>query len=256
MLKVILWDVDGTLAETERDGHLLAFNRAFEMLGVPWRWSEARYGELLAVAGGRERLLHDMHSQPLAPDGAAQRAALIERIHRLKNEFYAAIVDSGALPLRAGVAELFEDCAAAQVRMGIVTTTSTANVAALLGARLGAGWRSHFAAVVCAEQAPLKKPDPQVYLRALQSLGLAADDVLAIEDSPAGIAAARAAGISVVLVRSFYFADADIDLSAVLSAGPSLGSARGWNPLPGAASEDRIALSDLVRWHRARPARR
>jgi beta-phosphoglucomutase-like phosphatase (HAD superfamily) len=137
--------------------------------------------------------------------------------------------------------------------MGIATTTSAANVVALLGAHLGAGWRSHFAAVACAEQAPLKKPDPQVYLRALQTLGLAAGDAVAIEDSPAGIAAARAAGIAVVVARSFYFAD--IDLSAALSAGSSLGDARDWRPLPGAASDDRITLSDLMRWHQVRPAR-
>src|SRR5579863_6399633 len=167
MLKAILWDVDGTLAETERDGHLVAFNRAFEALALPWRWSESRYGELLAVAGGRERLLHDLESQPQAPPHAEQRAALVERVHRLKNQNYAAIVASGALQLRAGVGQLFADCAAAGVSMGIATTTSAVNVAALLAAHLGEGWRSHFAAVVCAEQAPLKKPDPQVYQRAL-----------------------------------------------------------------------------------------
>ena len=252
MLRAILWDVDGTLAETERDGHLPAFNRAFEALGLPWRWSEARYGELLAVAGGRERLLHDLQSQPQAPPAGPQRLALLDRIHRLKNQYYAAIVSAGALPLRAGVAELFADCAAAGVPMAITTTTSAANVAALLGAHLGAGWRTQFAAVVCAEQAPLKKPNPQVYLRALQILDVAAVDALAIEDSPAGIAAARAAGIDVVVVRSFYFAD--IDASAALSAGPSLGSSRGWRPLAGAAGDDRITLRDLVRWHQARPA--
>jgi HAD superfamily hydrolase (TIGR01509 family) len=254
MLRAILWDVDGTLAETERDGHLLAFNHAFETLGLPWRWSDARYGELLAVAGGRERLLYDMQSQPQAPPAGPQRLALIERIHHLKNQYYAAIVSAGALPLRAGVAELIADCAAAGVPMAIATTSSAANVAALLGAHLGAGWRTQFGAVVCAEQAPLKKPNPQVYLRALQTLDVVADDALAIEDSPAGIAAARAAGIAVVAVRSFYFAG--IDVSAALSAGPSLGSARGWKPPAGAAGDDRIALSDLVRWHRSRPAAR
>jgi HAD superfamily hydrolase (TIGR01509 family) len=254
MLRAILWDVDGTLAETERDGHLLAFNRAFEALELPWRWSDARYGELLAVAGGREQLLHDLQGQPQAPPAGPQRTALVERIHRLKNQYYVATVTAGALPLRAGVAELFADCAAAGVAMGIATTTSAANVAALLGAHLGAGWRAQFAAVVCAEQAPLKKPDPQVYLRALQILGLNGNDVLAIEDSPAGIAAARAAGIAVVVVRGFYFAD--IDAGAALSAGPSLGTGHGWKPLPGAALEQRIALGDLVRWHRSRPAMR
>jgi len=252
MLRAILWDVDGTLAETERDGHLPAFNRAFETLGLPWRWSESRYGELLAVAGGRERLSHDLQGQPQAPPAGPQRAALVERIHRLKNQYYAAIVAAGALPLRAGVAALFADCAAAGVPMAIATTTSAANVAALLGVHLGSGWRAQFAAVVCAEQAPLKKPDPQVYLRALQQLGVPAAEALAIEDSPAGIAAACAAGIAVAAVRSFYFAA--IDVSAALSAGPSLGSARGWLPLPGAASEDRISLQDLMRWHRASAA--
>jgi HAD superfamily hydrolase (TIGR01509 family) len=253
MLRAILWDVDGTLAETERDGHLVAFNCAFEALGLTWRWSEARYGELLVVAGGRERLLYDMRSQPLAPPDGPERAALVERIHRLKNDYYAAIVAAGALPLRAGVAQLFADCATAGLSMGIATTTSAANVAALLSAHLGSDWRSHFAAVICAEQAPLKKPDPQVYLRALQTLDLTPEEVLAIEDSPAGVAAARTAGIAVVVARSFYFAD--IDLSATLSAGPSLASARGWKPLPGAAGDHRIALSDLVAWHRARPPR-
>src|ERR1700687_4212016 len=97
MLKAILWDVDGTLAETERDGHLVAFNRAFEPLEVPWRWSETRYGELLAVAGGRERLLHDMERQVRAPPDPERRAALAEQLHRLKNELYAAIVSGGAL---------------------------------------------------------------------------------------------------------------------------------------------------------------
>lgn len=250
MLEAILWDVDGTLAETERDGHLVAFNRAFEALELPWRWSEARYGELLAVAGGRERLLHDMHTQVLAPPDAGQRAGLVERIHLLKNQIYAQIVAAGALPLRAGVAELIEDCARTRMRMAIVTTTSAANVAALLGARLGSDWQSRFAAVLCAEQAPIKKPDPQVYLRALQALRLPAMQALAIEDSPAGVAAALAAGVAVVAVRSFYFAGGET--AGALAAGPSLGSARGWRPPTGGAPDDRIRLSDLVRWHRER----
>jgi phosphoglycolate phosphatase-like HAD superfamily hydrolase len=106
MIKSILWDVDGTLAETERDGHLLAFNQAFEALGIPWRWSEQRYGELLAVAGGRERLMHDMHSQPLDPADPDESAALAGQAHRFKNEFYASIVAGGACHRAKG----FENC--------------------------------------------------------------------------------------------------------------------------------------------------
>jgi HAD superfamily hydrolase (TIGR01509 family) len=249
MLRAILWDVDGTLAETERDGHLVAFNQAFEALGVPWRWSELRYGELLAVAGGRERLVHDLRSQPLAPTDDAQRAALVDRIHRLKNEFYARIVATGALPLRAGVAQLLEECATAGVRLGIVTTTSTANVAALLAARLGGDWHARFAAVMCAEQAPRKKPDPQVYLLALQSLHLRPEETLAIEDSPAGVAAARAAQVGVVVARSFYFAQAEV--AGALAVGASLGSSAGWQPEPVTAPDQRIGLSQLIAWHQS-----
>ena len=106
MLKAILWDVDGTLAETERDGHLVAMNAAFDELDIPWRWDERRYGELLRVAGGYERLLFDMESQPLAPDSLEERSALARRIHALKNRRYAELVASGALPLRAGSARV------------------------------------------------------------------------------------------------------------------------------------------------------
>src|ERR1700722_19555251 len=126
MIKSILWDVDGTLAETERDGHLEAFNQAFESLGLPWRWSERRYGELLLVAGGRERLLHDMQSGGNAPAHPRARQALADQVHRLKNELYARIVADAHLPLRAGVRELLDDCERARVTMGIVTTTSRA----------------------------------------------------------------------------------------------------------------------------------
>lgn len=249
MLKAILWDVDGTLAETERDGHLVAFNQAFEVLGVPWRWSEQRYGELLAVTGGRERLLHDMREQSLAPAESQQRLVLAERVHRLKNEFYARIVTDAGMPLRAGVLELFDDCARADLRMGIVTTTSRSNVQALLGSHLGRDWRSKFAVVVCAEDAPVKKPDPQAYLLALQAMQLRPHEALAIEDAPAGVAAARAAGILVVVTRSHYFAESAID--GALAVGPSLGSVAGWQPDPLCGT--RVGLAQLADWQRKAP---
>ena len=173
-LKAILWDVDGTLAETERDGHLVAMNAAFSELDIPWRWDERRYGELLRVAGGFERLLFDMESQPSAPASMDERRALAQRIHVLKNQRYKELVESGALPLRPGVRELFDECGASGIRMAVVTTTSRGNVAALLGAHLGPQWRDRFAAVVCAEDAPVKKPDPQAYRLVLERLQLQA----------------------------------------------------------------------------------
>lgn len=246
MIRAVLWDVDGTLAETERDGHLVAFNQAFEALKVPWRWSETRYGELLAVAGGRERLLHDMQSQERAPADPRERRSLAERVHRLKNEYYARIVAGGGLPLRDGVRELMLDCERAGCRMGIVTTTSRSNVEALLETHLGQGWESAFAAVVCAEGAPIKKPDPQAYRVALDTLRLASQEAVAMEDAPAGVAAAQAAGVPVIITRSYYFPATES--ADALAAGPSLGRTDGWRPTADAGS-GRIDLKQINRWH-------
>ena len=252
MLRAILWDVDGTLAETERDGHLLAFNQAFEALQVPWRWSESRYGELLAVAGGRERLMHDMQSQEHAPADPQERRSLAEKVHRLKNEYYARIIAGGDLPLREGVRDLMLDCERAGLRMGIVTTTSRSNAEALLETHLGKGWESLFAVVVCAEEAPTKKPDPQAYIRALDALQILPPQAVAMEDAPAGVAAAQAAGVRVIITRSYYFPSTES--ADALATGPSLGRADGWRPAAAAGCE-RIDLKQINRWYaqRAQP---
>ncbi len=247
MFKALLWDVDGTLAETERDGHLVAFNRAFDALGIPWRWSEQEYGALLHVSGGRERLLHDLRFRNFAP--AEDVESLIGRLHRLKNAFYARIVAGGEVRLREGVRELLADCESAGIRMGIATTTSRSNLEALLDAQLGAHWESKFAAVVCAREAPKKKPDPQVYQLALRMLELPAHEVVAIEDAPAGIAAARAAGVPVLVARSHYFAA--VDTRGALAAGPSLGRSDGWQPRAD-SRVPRIGLGQIARWYELR----
>jgi len=256
LLSAILWDVDGTLAETERDGHRVAFNQAFEALGVPWRWDEEHYGALLQVTGGRERLLYDMQHQPLAPQNAAEREALAGRLHSLKNDCYARIVAGGALPLRPGVRELMNDCARDGVRLGIVTTTSRVNVGALLAPHLGDDWESAFAVVVTAQESPRKKPDPQAYQLALERLRLPPTSVLGIEDSPAGVAAASAAGVPVLVTRSYYFARQPVP--GALAAGPSLGSCAGWQPAiaGGNAAADRVTLGQIREWHAQAMARR
>jgi HAD superfamily hydrolase (TIGR01509 family) len=219
-------------------------NAAFDELGIPWRWSEQRYGELLRVAGGFERLLFYMESQPLAPASMDERRALAQRVHVLKNKRYGEIVASGALPLRAGVRELFGDCAASGVRMAIVTTTSHGNVDALLAAHFGPQWRERFAAIVCAEDAPVKKPDPQAYRLVLQRLQLPAAATVAIEDSPAGLQAASVLQIPVVIARSRYFGDDPVP--GALAVGPELGCGEGWVPQPAAAG--RVGLSQLNLW--------
>ncbi|MBN8507891.1 MAG: HAD-IA family hydrolase [Burkholderiales bacterium] len=247
MLQVLLWDVDGTLAETERDGHRVAFNRAFEAFGLPWRWDEVRYGELLRVTGGRERLLADMAARADAPVLADEREALARELHRLKNGFYAELVYGGGIPLRDGVRELIEAAAARGLRQGIVTTTSRVNVDALLARHLGAGWGDRFAVVVCGEDVAAKKPAPECYRRALAALRLEPLAALAIEDSCSGTTAARGADVPVIVTRSAYFAEDIVDQAVAI--GPGLHTRRGWQPAPAPRADAAVTVDDLVDWH-------
>lgn len=249
MLRALIWDVDGTLAETERDGHRIAFNQAFAACGLPWRWGIARYGRLLRVSGGRERLLRDMAARADAPARAAARERLARRLHGLKNELYAARVAAGGVRLRRGVRALMGDCRRAGLPMAIVTTTSRSNVEALLGRHLGHDWTGWFGAIVCGEDVRRKKPDPEAHLRALRVLGLPAPQAIAIEDAPAGVAAARAAGCPVIVTRSRYFARTG--RRGALAAGPGLGAIDGWLPAPARkrpARPRRVTLGDLAGW--------
>lgn len=247
-LKAVLWDVDGTLAETEKDGHRVAFNMAFEACSLPWRWDEARYGELLRITGGKERLLHDMERRPDGPPLAVERASLAKELHAKKNAFYAEIVSHGQIPLREGAGELLYECLDRGVLLGIATTTSRLNVEALLRIHLGDQWARFFAVVLCGEDVQRKKPDPEVYLQALRALHLGPLDVVAIEDSPGGASAARAADVPVVITRSAYFLNATIE--GAIAIGPGLGTRTGWTPAlrPTMAQGDRVGLDDLIDW--------
>ena len=243
-LKALLWDVDGTLAETERDGHRVAFNRAFEAIGVAWRWDESHYGELLRISGGRERLMFDMNLRDDAPP-MAERDAVARAIHAKKNAIYAELVGSVGTPLREGVLNLMQQCLARGVHMGITTTTSRANLDALMRSHLGQRWATGFAVTVCGEDVLQKKPDPEVYLQALRVLAISPLQAVAIEDAPGGVAAARAASIPVVVTRSAYFSH--VPIQGAVAVGPGLHDRRGWRPaLHAPAGEARcVDLDDI-----------
>lgn len=246
MIEALLWDVDGTLAETERDGHRLAFNDAFAAMGLAWAWDVERYGALLRVTGGRERILADMATQADAPATLPEREALARELHRRKTLAYERRLAEGAITLRPGVHELLDEAATRGLRLAIVTTTSRANVTALLRHTLGASTRLRFETAVCGEDVATKKPDPEAYTLALQRLGLPPLATLAIEDSPAGVAAARAAEVPVIVTRSAYFLDDTVE--GVVAVGPGLHTRQGWRP----ALEDgagRVTLDDLLVWH-------
>jgi HAD superfamily hydrolase (TIGR01509 family) len=196
-LEALLWDVDGTLAETEFDGHRHGFNLAFQEAGLPWHWDPETYRGLLAVSGGRERLAAYRHQQGEAPWPRER----LETLMAAKQRHYVSLVAAGGLALRPGVAPLIAEAQAAGIPQAIVTTSSRSAVAALLGA-LAPSLSGAFAFWVCGEDVARKKPDPQGYQRALDQLELSPGAVVVLEDSVAGLTAATAADLPCLVTLS------------------------------------------------------
>ena len=207
MLQALIFDVDGTLADTERV-HLEAFNHAFAEEGLDWHWDEALYVQLLEVSGGKERMRKYWDAQH--PDmteldaGAVQKT--IAHLHEVKTAYYENAVNEGRVVLRPGVLALIEDALREGLQLAIATTTSPVNIAALLRAAMGPDWRGRFAAVGDASSSPVKKPDPQVYLQVLRDMGLPAAACVAFEDSRNGLLAAQAARLKTVITPNRFTA--------------------------------------------------
>lgn len=201
MIAALIFDVDGTLAETE-DLHLEAFNAAFAEEGLPWHWDVALYGELLAVTGGKER----MHAYG-ERIGDKIDSTVIARLHARKTEIYTARLAEGALPLRPGIARLVREAHGCGLRLAIATTTSLENVEALIAPAFGADWRDIFPVIAAGDMVPAKKPAPDVYHLALERLDLVPSAAIAIEDSENGIRAAKAAGLRVIATPGRWLGD-------------------------------------------------
>jgi len=207
-LSALLFDVDGTLADTE-ETHRQAFNAAFMEFRLPYEWSPEQYEVLLRISGGKERLAHFFERLPVSREEKDRLLANVSGLHRVKTERYAELVASGGSPLRPGIARLLNEATAAGLRVGIASTTTSANVAALLDAELGSNAHKRFAVIACGDVVPAKKPAPDIYRLALSALGLGAAEAVAFEDSANGLAAAKAAGLFTVVTPTRWTASQD-----------------------------------------------
>ncbi|NMO88969.1 HAD-IA family hydrolase [Actinomycetospora sp. TBRC 11914] len=200
----VVFDVDGTLADTERDGHRVAFNRAFAAHGVDVFWDIEHYGHLLAVTGGRRRIVADLAAREECGGEAADETVLEElavRVHRTKTRLFADEVRRGAIGPRPGVRALVADLRAHGTRIAVATTGTRAWAEPLVEHLLGVGTAE---VAVYGDDVTRLKPDPQAYELALARLGVDPADAVAVEDSAPGLAAARAAGLATVVVTNRY----------------------------------------------------
>ncbi len=201
-VEALIFDVDGTLAITERDGHRPAYNAAFAAARLGWHWDVETYGALLAVAGGKERIRHFAAQQDPEflerPDAEERIAAL----YADKTDRYLETVRAGVVPLRPGVERVIGEARAAGVRLAIATTTNPQNVTALLEATLGPGAASWFEVIGAGDVVAHKKPAPDIYHWVLERLDLSADQCLAVEDSEVGLRSALGARIPTVVTPS------------------------------------------------------
>jgi HAD superfamily hydrolase (TIGR01509 family) len=251
-VSVIIFDCDGVLADTERWGHLPAFNQTFREFGIPVQWSPEEYGVKLRIAGGKERMASLLTPEfvarnglPTDPDG---QAALIATWHRRKTEIYTEMVAAGRLPPRPGITRIVAEALDAGWTLGVASTSAERSVRAILVRTVGEEAAARFALVLAGDVVPNKKPAPDIYLLALERLGASATDVLVIEDSNHGIVAAARAGLRSVMTVNGYTEQEDN--SAAILVVSSLGDPGGETTRvianrSAATPGDHVALADL-----------
>ena len=226
-LQCLIFDVDGTLANTERDGHRVAFNRAFREAELDWHWSVEFYGELLTVSGGKERIKYflqqylpdfeqrsnsaRMDSGNLEP--GKEQTDLVAYLHKLKTKHYLELLRSGTIQLRPGAKRLIDEAREAGITLAIATTTSFPNVIALLEKYLDLDW---FEVIAAGDIVPAKKPAPDIYHYVVNRLGFAPENFLVIEDSDNGLESAIAAGLKTIVTVNNYTEQQDFSQAALV----------------------------------------
>lgn len=203
-LEALIFDVDGTLSETERDGHLVAFNIAFEEAGLDWHWSDVLYGELLAVTGGKERIryyLDKYNTEFKRPDDLDD---FISGLHASKTSHYVELLAQGGIPLRSGVKRILEEARAAGLRLAIATTTTINNVHALLEHALSVESIDWFEVIGAGDMVEAKKPAPDIYDYVMDKMDLKPEQCMAFEDSANGVKSAGGASLPMIITVDSY----------------------------------------------------
>ncbi|HEX4140521.1 MAG TPA: HAD family hydrolase [Candidatus Methylacidiphilales bacterium] len=217
-MEALIFDCDGVLADTERDGHRVAFNRAFEEEGLDTIWDVGLYGKLLKIGGGKERMrgYFDQYGWPVAEP---QRDALIKQLHALKTEIFMRIISSGELPVRPGINRIIDEVAAAGVKLAVCSTSNERAVNEVVHVLLGPERQKKFAGIFAGDIVQKKKPDPGIYLFAVKKLGLDPARCLVVEDSRNGLLAAKGAGMRCIVTKSAYTQDEDFSEADAVFAG-------------------------------------
>ena len=202
-MKALIFDCDGVLVDTERDGHRVAFNQAFTRKGLAIEWSVELYAELLKVAGGKERMRHYFNTYEW-PLGVDDRDQFIKELHLDKTKLFMKIIESGQLPVRPGVKRLIDEAVAMGIKLAVCSTSHERAVKAVVHHLLGEDREAKFDAILAGDVVSRKKPDPEIYHLAKERLGIEGEECVVVEDSRNGLLAAHSAGMNCIVTTSTY----------------------------------------------------
>ena len=207
-LKAIFFDQDGVIIDTEKDGHRVAFNETFKAFGYDFQWDVDRYHKLLQISGGKERMRHYFHEEGLFTElSKSEEDAFIKDLHKKKTKIFISLIEAGKLPLRTGIKRVMEEAMEKGVRLGVCTTANERSANAIARGMLR---DIEFEFVLAGDVVSKKKPDPEIYLLALERTGLNPQECVVIEDSRNGILAAKAAELYVVATTNVYTENEDL----------------------------------------------